>query len=267
MDHAVISALDTLEIILGGVALVGTNALWSWRWSREVLSVRGGWAYLRLIWFHRSARVRFSSSSLLLVPDGAGGYLMVRSKKPEETYWAPVGGVVKSYLSAQERLRSLQAVVDSRASTGLDLEHDLRVLLPARNLSKFLSWYMSEQGRESAEAAVFREMHEELADVQLPVDQFDPDKRAPVSLAYAARPVIGRDRKDPGTWHYRLFTTIALEPPVLNRLVDAARAHVHEDLAFVRHEHIDDRSFRGERVGWHADVLLCKEPTPPQDGI
>lgn len=54
---------------------------------------------------------------------------------------------------------------------------------------------------------------------------------------------------------------------MLDRLVDAAHAHVHDDLAFVSHSDIANRSFRDGRVGWHADALLRKHHTPPAEGI
>ena len=155
MIHGVTSTLNTVDVIVTAIVFVVTNAVWAWRWSRRLLSGRGGWTYVRLVWFIRSDRVRFGSSSLLSVPDGVGGYLTVCSKKPHETYWAPGRGVLKTYLSARDQLRRLHVVIDGAGGPRTDTEHDLRVRLPVRDLPAFLGRYGSgPRAREQGDRSV-----------------------------------------------------------------------------------------------------------------
>lgn len=109
--------------------------------------------------------VRVSASVLLRVraPWNDNEYLLIRGGSDDHPYWGPIGGVLKFFPSRVEPMFNAFRVERHRsAELGVDLVDDIRLILPSRNLLKFLRWFKTDQGRESIDQAMFREMVEEL---------------------------------------------------------------------------------------------------------
>ena len=154
--------LVSLVIVLG-------NGLYSFlRWLRN-LSARGitPKKTFRLFvqrWRPKS-QIRFSASVLLLLRSKSSDdhFLLIQGGSRERRYWSPVGGVLKFFPHRVEsRFRELQVELDRNVGLGEGLVDDLRLLLPGRHTFQFLRWFNTDQGRESIDQAMIREMYEEL---------------------------------------------------------------------------------------------------------
>lgn len=109
--------------------------------------------------------VRMSASVLLRVraPWNDNEYLLIRGGSDDHPYWGPIGGVLKFFPSRVEtRFNEYRVERHRSAELGSDLVDDIRLVLPSRNILKFLRWFRTDQGRESIDQAMFREMVEEL---------------------------------------------------------------------------------------------------------
>lgn len=242
-----------VSTVLGLWGLGASVAAWRGGHVRR----RGGLAYLRLLVLHRRSRVRFSSSALLSLDDEAGDLLVVYTETRDEAYWGPVGGVVKAYRSGVQQLARLEAHPDIHRTPAVDMDADLRLYLPMKNLPRLLAWYEAGSGRESALLALAREMYEELPNAGLSVHTWFDDMRLPLSTVRECRPLIFRDARDPALWHYRLFTVFELEEPARTRLLHAAQASASAgSVSFVRRADISGRRHEGHRLGFHTDALL-----------
>lgn len=254
-------AFDTVGIYLT-VGLMLSNGL-SWmhgRFARNLKS-RGGLRYLQLILLNRRSTIRFSSSALLSLTHN-DHYLMILSRTGPDTYWGPVGGVLKRHGSSSGDLQEFEARPDVNDYPDDDRDCDLRLFVPGRKFKSFLDWYETSRGRETVETALLREMYEELGDIGLHVDEWFRNLRLPLARVYSAPPAIFRDQNNPHLWHYRLFVTVELEEPAKQALLAAVLQRRHEHIAFISHRGIASRCHDGLPVGFHADSLLGKQIDP-----
>ena len=145
---------DTVGIYLTPLLMAASGLAWlHGRFARNT-KVRGGLQYLRLIVLNRGRTVRFSSSALLTLTHN-DHYLMIRSRTGTETYWAPVGGVLKRHSSSSGVLRELDALPDVGEYPDDDRDCDLRLFVPAKKFRRFLDWYDESTGRETVETRPF----------------------------------------------------------------------------------------------------------------
>ena len=120
---------------------------------------------LGLFRFRRKENIRFSASALLRVRsvDNEDQFLLVRGGPRSDPYWGPVGGVLKYFPSrTQRKFDEMRIRLHRTGDTGNGMTNDLRLLIPSKNIFKFLKWYRTDQGRESIDQAILREMVEEL---------------------------------------------------------------------------------------------------------
>lgn len=83
-------------------------------------------------------------------------YLLVRSERRSQ--YQPIGGVYKTRVAGRGVLDKLGVKRDIRFGSDDANHNDLRCIVPAASLEKFLGWYLSGVGREMSPE---REFHEE----------------------------------------------------------------------------------------------------------
>lgn len=163
----------------------------------------------------RCSDVRFSSSSLLRIPDGHGNQVLILTpERGHAEYLGPIGGVVK--------YRPLEcagkfAAMEVRASAGRsldvpgdDLHFDLRVRCPRRTFLRFMKWYFGGEGRETALDALRREVREELsADPSISVGLLELANTCSFSPVHVSVKAF-RANDDRKLMHYRLFNVFDL---------------------------------------------------------
>lgn len=89
-----------------------------------------------------------------------GRYLLIRGRRIRDQF-QPVGGVYQYFDSARSKLNDLHSRPDdSLKSNGSDPD-DLRIVIPGKNVVKFLEWFDEGVGRE---INVTREFREELVE-------------------------------------------------------------------------------------------------------
>lgn len=108
--------------------------------------------------------IRVAFSALMRFAVG-GKFVLVRNLHRPETF-SPFGGVVKYYPEAQQTLDELQFKPQDWGP-GDDMSGDLRGFLPRKNLSRLVRWFQSGQNRESAGICLYRELQEELREINL----------------------------------------------------------------------------------------------------
>lgn len=110
----------------------------------------------RSLWLasFKSVDIRVSIAYLYRI-EVDGQYLLVKGKRINQ--YQPVGGVRKFYSGAQSTFRQLNVRPDAQLSIDDVNRNDLRVLMPAKNLLKFLDWYETKHDREIAQQREFRE--------------------------------------------------------------------------------------------------------------
>lgn len=106
---------------------------------------------------HRNEKVRVSIAYLYRIKID-GKYLLVKSKRITDQY-QPVGGVYKTYESANNIMKHLQVVDESGYKFDKNLRNDLRIMVPSKNLHKIIQWFESRKDRE---LDPIREFYEEL---------------------------------------------------------------------------------------------------------
>lgn len=106
---------------------------------------------------HQGELIRFSISALVRI-EIDGEHLLVKGNHIKHQY-QPVGGVLKRFPGSNDVLSGLGVKDDDKMPINDDTRHDLRVRVPAENVSAFVSWYLEGKGRESSP---WREFHEEL---------------------------------------------------------------------------------------------------------
>lgn len=113
------------------------------------------------IW-KRSDRIRVSIAAILRLGSG-GKWVLIRNHLRKETF-APIGGVIKTRATSRDALDALDfEPQDSGNHEGMI--NDLRGFLPRKNLPKFIQWLETNQGRESGEQCLHREIVEELKEI------------------------------------------------------------------------------------------------------
>lgn len=105
----------------------------------------------------RDKPVRISAAYLFRIIV-KGRYLLIRGGRIA-TQFQPVGGVYKYFESSSGDLNRMGVSPDDKMKTAKTDPKDLRVQLPAKNVTAFLDWFDSKKGRE---VAVLREFNEEL---------------------------------------------------------------------------------------------------------
>ena len=188
------------ELVSILVTLVGTGLYNLQRWLRN-LSVRGITPRKALRLFVQRCRlkseIRFSASVLLLLRSNTNDdlFLLIQGGSQERRYWSPVGGVLKFFPSrVLNRHRELQVTLDRNAGLGDGLVDDIRLLLPGRQAFKFLRWFNTDQGRESIDQAMIREMYEELRPMG---DELNDESRDLENELLHLLPVIGFEEAFP----------------------------------------------------------------------
>jgi hypothetical protein len=111
---------------------------------------------------YRKLHIRFSISYLyrIKVDDK---YLLVRGNRLKDQF-QPVGGVYKRYLGSNHIFRKYNILDDEHMPIDDTSKDDLRVLVPARHVIKFLKWYESKRDRETTPE---REFKEELVETKI----------------------------------------------------------------------------------------------------
>lgn len=115
------------------------------------------WLYIQTKAWYRNTTIRFSISYLYRIKV-EGKYLLIKGKRVANQY-QPVGGVYKRYRESFYALQGLDVTDDNNIPIDDISVDDLRVKLPGKNVSAFLTWFNTELGREVSPS---REFHEEL---------------------------------------------------------------------------------------------------------
>jgi hypothetical protein len=188
------------ELVSILVTLVGTGLYNLQRWLRN-LSARGITPRKALRLFVQRCRlkseIRFSASVLLLLRSKTNDdhFLLIQGGSQERRYWSPVGGVLKFFPSRVEsHFRELQVTLDRNVGLGDGLVDDIRLLLPGRQAFKLLRWFNTDQGRESIDQAMIREMYEELRPIG---DELKDESRDLENELLHLLPVIGFEEAFP----------------------------------------------------------------------
>ncbi len=117
--------------------------------------------HLKLYWqtkiIHRKEKIRFSMSYVYRIHVN-DKFLLVKNSKWD--FYQPVGGVYKINAGEEKTLiDTLELERDKKMNTTGLAKNDLRVMVPARNVLKFLDWFKSGKNREISH---WREFYEEL---------------------------------------------------------------------------------------------------------
>lgn len=131
--------------------LVGFIANEFWNNSRELKLI------FQCCTKYRHDKIRVSISYLYRIKVDRK-YLLVKSKRITDQY-QPVGGVYKTYASANSIMQDLKVATQSGYNDDEDLRNDLRVKLPSKNLHKIIQWF---ETRKDRELDPIREFYEEL---------------------------------------------------------------------------------------------------------
>ncbi|WP_260478674.1 hypothetical protein [Kibdelosporangium aridum] len=153
----------------------------------------------RLRLFTPSRDVRVSFCALLRVRDD-DCYLLFHARSRPGSY-SPPGGVYKYSREGEQQLEQLGFRDEPKPSDLVnDRRHDLRGFISSRVTRKFLRWFESGAGRESATACLRRELVEELTEVGHPelIDDVASLEFTPV------RVVQEGPHHEPGTDHLHL---------------------------------------------------------------
>lgn len=107
--------------------------------------------------------LRISVAAILLL-EKDGKYVLIKNHHREENY-APIGGVFKHSGKLPQTLHDIEWVSDytTHEPKSEDMKNDLRGVIKAKNLARFLDWFTSRKGREG-EQALYREIDEELSE-------------------------------------------------------------------------------------------------------
>jgi hypothetical protein len=176
----------------------------------------------------RSRPLRVSMAQILSIKID-DKFLLIRSRRRSQ--YGPIGGVVRYFRSEASRLEG-EIGFTPESKAGED-KYDLRGQLRGDHFARFLRWYATGAGRESATMA--REIEEEFIEIGIP------------EIAdHVRRPEFVRDRlihegpseiRDRDYWQYRAFEVLSLreEADVSKRLADFIRTQAakNPDLTLV----------------------------------
>lgn len=124
---------------------------------------KGAWANRRRLMLCGLTRinpdemVRISAAYLFRIRIG-GKFLLIRGNRIRDQY-QPVGGVFQYFAGAEPGFREMGCNPDDRMKNSSSNPRDLRVILPRKNVLKFLDWFDSRKDRE---ITTLREFYEEL---------------------------------------------------------------------------------------------------------
>lgn len=124
---------------------------------------KGAWANRRRLMLCGLTRinpdemVRISAAYLFRIRIG-GKFLLIRGNRIRDQY-QPVGGVFQYFAGAEPGFREMGCNPDDRMKSSSSDPRDLRVILPRKNVLKFLDWFDSRKDRE---ITTLREFYEEL---------------------------------------------------------------------------------------------------------
>jgi hypothetical protein len=191
-----------------------------------------------------SALVRVSLSVLLRIRDG-DRYVLFRSNTRPGAF-GPPGGVIKYYPPAVRVLDQLGFNAERRATREDVMKSDIRGLLPARSLGRFLRWFHTGAYREDAMECLRRELVEELTEIDL--RQYVPDVANLTAdhvrtVIEGPEPVTGQDYRQYRRFEiYDLRTTDATALRLADHLIDAGSSATmptvlcasREDIAYGR---------------------------------
>lgn len=107
------------------------------------------------------AEIRFSISALVRI-EGDGKFLLTKGNRIDQ--FQPIGGVLKTFSTAHEKLGNLGVKADSKIPIDQDSRDDLRVFVPRRSIEAFVQWYLEGRGRETSP---WREFSEELVETEV----------------------------------------------------------------------------------------------------
>jgi hypothetical protein len=203
---------------------------------------------------HRRATIRFSASSALRVNRGQD-YLVIESpaRGTGVAYWGPLGGVIKCATGASKELVDLEVSFDLIPDQYDDMDRDLRVKMAGRRFWRFIRWYWSATGHESPEAALRRELKEELRDIGLETLILDVDK---VELEISNLCSTGLFKRD-DIYHYRFFYVFELVGPDGHAFREKLLASVGPGaLALVTADEIRKGAHDNVSVGGHCCFLV-----------
>jgi len=156
--------------LLTGAAILALIRF-AWRATRFVRDLRLGNPIIGLFRYLPSRRVvRFSATALLYVehPEQAARYLLYKEDNKSDSYWAPLGGVLKYSPEFKQvyfkRFDIHELPPDERVTT--ESKNDVRLFVPSWKtisfLRRFLRLIASQQNIETPAAAIHREMIEEV---------------------------------------------------------------------------------------------------------
>jgi SMODS-associated NUDIX domain len=152
-----------------------------------------------------SQEVRVAMSALIRIAIG-DQYILVRNLHRPENF-SPFGGVYKYFRDTQIKLDSL----DFRPQAlDADMVSDLRGFLPYEQLDEFLNWFRQGQGRETADQCLYRELHEEAAQIGIEIQS---DELTGIRFAHV-RTIQEGPEIVPGESYvqYRIFDVYDLVP-------------------------------------------------------
>jgi len=275
------------QLFSGAAIFAGLRAVW--RFANFVQGLKVGNPIIRMIRYIPSRRVlRISMSTLLYLEDEGGNLLLYHednqkrtptTASPRDSYWAPVGGVLKTTDSEkwQQLFRRFDIhTIDGSEASSVEGKNDIRLYLPARRSLLFLSQLLALVRKQRAIETPVGAMHRELIE-EIVGDSKDPSatlllmqkthdnylelggsllrlkSQVPVTL-------FKLDSKRPRQlMHLRLFYVVEPVDGILLEMVKAATEHEPERFFWATknqielgHRHIE----RGTRISDHAKAIL-----------
>jgi len=143
-------ALGIVSSLIATLLLAAASLVWR---NRHNLSLLGTGLSSRSI-------VRVSCAALLRVKEDDRYVLIELSSRP--TFFGPPGGVFKYRPDATDDLDAVGFREERYRRRHDEMVRDVRGFVPARSLVRFVRWFVSGAGRESAAECLRRELSEEL---------------------------------------------------------------------------------------------------------
>ena len=126
------AAFEVIVVAIG--CLLGKFKFWKYGFRLKLYEI-----------FKPNLEIRISASYLYRI-EIKGKYLLVKNRKRD--VFQPIGGVYKYYESAKNFLNEIEYKPDNKMKIDSVSEHDLRIRIKAKYITKFLDWFYSKSDRE-----------------------------------------------------------------------------------------------------------------------
>lgn len=248
-------------ITTGIIANVITNSISTGFSRTEQIMKRIRWSLL-----NRNAKIRVSCACLLKLEIG-GKYILIKSKLRKDNY-GPIGGAIKYHDSARSFLVSIdyESEIHNEEELKKKINRDLRIYIPAKNLFKFVNWYVT--GKDREENCLFREFKEELEEVGLK----DLLSKYEIPDFSHIRKVSEGPHRVPGKsyFQFRILTIYELSCNYQDKqnLLNDIMNELDEGQNFIfvdSDEIIQGISSNGYNIGGHTTFLLGNNKSLPED--